>query len=286
MTGLVFGHSGQVARELQKIAPEMTFLGREQADLADVNACAAIIDKMQPSFVINAAAYTAVDAAESDHEIALEVNGNAPGAMARACAKLGCPFVHISTDYVFNGGGYKPWTSEDTIDPVNYYGASKAEGEAQVVAAKGEFAILRTSWVFSAHGSNFVKSMLRLSQTRDALNIVDDQFGGPTPASGIASACLSIAHQLQNDPSKTGIYHYSGTPDISWAEFAEVIFELADKSVNVSGIPSSDYPTAAKRPLNSRMDCSSTKEVFGIDRPDWRAALVEVLTELETDHAA
>ena len=146
--------------------------------------------------------------------------------------------------------------------------------------AGGRFAILRTSWVFSAHGANFVKAMLRLAETRDALNVVGDQIGGPTPASGIAAACLTMADRLRGRPEAAGTYHYAGTPDTSWAGFARAIFDMADKEVAVTEIPTTDYPTPAARPLNSRLDCRETEAVFGIARPDWQAALADVLTEL------
>lgn len=277
---LVFGKTGQVATELAQLAPEATFLGRESVDLTDTAACAQAIRDHAPEMVINAAAYTAVDKAESEEDIAMAVNGTAPAAMARECAALGVPFVHISTDYVFEGGGTAPWSPSDATGPLGAYGRTKLAGEEGIVAAGGAHAILRTSWVFSAHGGNFVKTMLRLAETRDALSVVDDQIGGPTPADAIAAACLEIATQLKADPAKSGIYHFSGDPDASWADFAREIFAQAGKSVTVTGIPTKDYPTPATRPLNSRMDCSTTQTTFAIPRPDWRAGLTRVLEVL------
>ncbi|MFO7771233.1 MAG: sugar nucleotide-binding protein, partial [Roseovarius gahaiensis] len=195
------------------------------------------------------------------------------------------PFVHISTDYVFDGGGTDPHSISDPVAPQNAYGRSKLAGEQAIAQAGGTFAILRTSWVFSAHGANFVKTMLRLSESRDALNIVDDQIGGPTAAADIAAACLTIADQLQANRATAGIYHFSGAPDASWKEFAEAIFDLAGREVAVSGIATADYPTPAARPLNSRLDCSETETVFGITRPDWRAGLEAVLTDLGVSKA-
>jgi dTDP-4-dehydrorhamnose reductase len=200
MTFLVFGHSGQVATELRAQA-DVTALGRDAADLSDREACAAAIHAHKPRAVINAAAYTAVDRAETEEALATTVNGEAPGAMARACAALGLPFVHISTDYVFAGDGNAPWRPDDATGPLGAYGRSKLAGEEAVRAAGGIHVILRTSWVVSAHGNNFVKTMLRLGAERDTLNIVADQIGGPTPARAIASACLSMADQLAADPS-------------------------------------------------------------------------------------
>lgn len=277
---LVFGKTGQVASELARLPVDFTFLGRDQADLCDPAACAAAIAGSNAEAVINAAAYTAVDKAETETDLAMTVNGDAPAAMAQAAADKGIPFVQISTDYVFAGDGTAPWQPGDPMAPLGAYGASKLKGEEGVRAAGGPHAILRTSWVFSAHGNNFVKTMLRLSETRDALTVVADQIGGPTPASGIAAACAQIARQLAEDPAKAGTYHYSGAPDCSWADFAREIFAQADRKVTVTDIPSSDYPTPAKRPLNSRMDCSTLETVFGIARPDWRVALTDVIREL------
>ncbi|MGV0909081.1 dTDP-4-dehydrorhamnose reductase [Martelella sp. FOR1707] len=276
---LVFGQSGQVATELKRILPDAVFLSRQEADLANPAACAVAIAEHRPAAVINAAAYTAVDKAESDEETALNVNATAPGAMARAAAELGIPFVHISTDYVFAGTGDKPFSPDDPTAPLGAYGRTKLAGEQLVARAGGPFAILRTSWVFSAHGGNFVKTMLRLAESRDSLTIVADQIGGPTSARAIALACKVMAEQLIRDPAKSGIYHFSGAPDTSWADFARAIFEMAGRAVTVTDIPTSDYPTPAARPLNSRLDCS-TLSAFGLARPDWRADLAHVLTEL------
>lgn len=280
MTVLVFGRSGQVAIELRAQAAVMA-LGRDAADLSDPAVCAAAVRAHAPRAVINAAAYTAVDRAEEEEALATVINGEAPAAMARACAELDVPFIHISTDYVFDGTGQRPWTTGDATAPQNAYGRSKLAGEQGVRAAGGRYAILRTSWVFSAHGSNFVKSMLRLSETRETLSVVDDQTGGPTPARAIAVACLSIAEQLEGDASKSGVYHFSGAPDISWHDFADEIFARAGRKVSVTAIPTSAYPAPAARPLNSRLDSRVTKEVFGLSRPDWRAALDDILKELE-----
>ena len=276
---LVFGQSGQVATELKRILPDAVFLSRQEADLANPAACAAAIKEHRPAAVINAAAYTAVDKAESDEEAALNVNATAPGAMARAAAGLGIPFVHISTDYVFAGTGDKPFSPDDPTAPLGAYGRTKLAGEQLVARAGGPFAILRTSWVFSAHGGNFVKTMLRLAESRDSLTIVADQIGGPTSARAIALACKVMAEQLIKDPAKSGIYHFSGAPDTSWADFARAIFEMAGRAVTVTDIPTSDYLTPATRPLNSRLDCSALS-TFGLARPDWRADLADVLHEL------
>ncbi len=277
---LVFGKTGQVAQELQMQMPEALCVGRDVADLSDPAACCVVIKTHKPKIVINAAAYTAVDRAEEDESLARTVNGDAPKAMAETCAELGIPFVHISTDYVFEGGGSAMWKPQDATAPLGAYGRSKLIGEQGVSGAGGVYAILRTSWVFSAHGNNFVKTMLRLSESRDALSVVDDQIGGPTPARDIATACLSIAHQLQAEPSKSGTYHFSGAPDASWKDLACEVFTQSNRNVLVTGIPSHQYPTPAVRPLNSRMDCTHTTATFGIERPDWRKGVADVLKDL------
>jgi dTDP-4-dehydrorhamnose reductase len=280
---LVFGRTGQVARELALLAPEATVLGRDAADLSDPEACAAAIAAHAPDAVINAAAWTAVDRAEEEEALATRINGAAPGAMARACAARGIPFVHISTDYVFDGSGTRPWRPDDPPAPLSAYGRSKLAGEAALRAAGGAHAILRTSWVFSAHGANFVKTMLRLGAERDSLRIVADQVGGPTPAAAIAAACLALAEALAKDPDKAGTYHFAGAPDVSWAGFACEIFARAGLRVAVEEIATAGYPTPARRPLNSRLDCDETGRVFGIPRPDWRAGLAQVLAQLAAE---
>ncbi|MCF7728096.1 dTDP-4-dehydrorhamnose reductase [Sulfitobacter sp. M22] len=282
---LVFGHSGQVATELRALAGtglHITALARADADLTDPNACAAAINAHAPDAVINAAAYTAVDKAESDEVTANLINAQAPAAMARACAACDIPFVSISTDYVFSGAGDAPWHPHHPTNPQGVYGRTKREGEIAIAAEGGRYAVLRTSWVVSAHGNNFVKTMLRLGTERDALTVVADQIGGPTGADEIAHACITIAQTLVSEPHKAGIYHFAGTPDTSWAGFARAIFDQAGITCDVTDIPSSDYPTPAKRPLNSRLDCSATQAAFGIPRPDWRESLTQILTQLDT----
>lgn len=276
---LVFGATGQVATELQRLAPGAVFLGRDRADLSDPAACAAAIRALAPAAVINAAAWTAVDRAESEEAAATVVNGDAPAAMARECAALGIPFVHISTDYVFDGAGTAPFAPDHPTAPLGAYGRSKLAGETGVRAAGGVHVILRTSWVFSAHGTNFLKTMLRLGRERASLTVVADQIGGPTPARAIAEACLTIALQLAEDPAKSGTYHFSGAPDASWADFAREIMARAGLACTITDIPTSAFPTPARRPANSRMDCSSLA-TFGLSRPDWKAAVTTALQDL------
>jgi len=275
---LVFGRTGQVATELQ-LRADVTALGRAEADLGNPAACAAAIIAYQPDVVINAAAYTAVDLAQEQAALAQTVNGDAPGAMARACASLDIPFLHISTDYVFDGSGTAPWRVNDPVAPLGVYGSTKAAGEDAVRAAGGRYAIMRTSWVFSAHGANFVKTMLRLSETRDALNVVNDQIGGPTPAGAIADALLAMA-QAMVAGHKGGTYHYAGSPAVSWEDFAREIFATAQRAVTVTGITTAQYPTPAKRPLNSRLDCSVLGTDFNISPPDWKTDLANIVSDL------
>lgn len=279
MTVLVIGKTGQVARELARL-PGVLCIGRDEADLTAPEQCSHAIHAYGPRAVINAAAYTAVDRAEQEEALATLINADAPGVMARACASLAIPFVQISTDYVFAGGGTRAWRPEDPTGPLGAYGRSKLAGEERVRAAAGVHAILRTSWVVSAHGSNFVKTMLRLGAERDALTVVADQVGGPTGARDIAHTCHAMANQLMDTPEKSGTYHFSGAPDCSWADFARAIFDQSGTSCTVTDIPTSAYPTPAARPLNSRLDCTSTQATFGIERPNWRSSLTDILTEL------
>ena len=274
---LVFGKTGQVARELQRQA-DVIALDRSQADLSDPAACAAIVRHSDADVIINAAAYTAVDQAETNEGLATTINAVAPTEMAKAAAARGLPFLHVSTDYVFDGSGSAPRTPEEPTAPINAYGRSKRAGEQGVVAAGGTYAILRTSWLFSAHGTNFVNTMLRLGKERGAISVVDDQIGGPTLAADIAATLLKMAEQLHPDNSRT--YHYAGAPDVSWKDFATEIFLQAGLPVEVSGIPTSSYPTPAERPLNSRIDCSTMQNTFGISQPDWRLGLTKVLQNL------
>ena len=280
MRVLVFGKTGQVARELQRYAG-VTALGRTEADLTNTAACMDIIAGAQADVVINAAAYTGVDTAETDTDMAFKVNADGPTALAYAAAKRALPFLHISTDYVFGGTGTRAWREDDPAGPLGVYGASKLAGEQGVRAACGAHAIVRTSWVVSAHGNNFVKTMLRLGAERDALTIVADQIGGPTCARDIASALMKMAGQLHSDPSKSGTYHFAGAPDVSWADFAREIFAQSSITCDVTDIPSRDYPTPAARPANSRLDCTKINTVFDINRPDWRVGLADILTELK-----
>ena len=276
---LVFGKTGQVARELQRLAPHATYLGRVDADLMNPAACAKAIEAHDADAIINAAAWTAVDKAETEESAATTVNGDAPTAMAEAAAAKGIPFLHISTDYVFDGTGTEPFTPDHPTGPLGAYGRSKFKGEQGVRAAAGPHLILRTSWVVSAHGANFVKTMLRLGRERESLNVVADQIGGPTPAAAIARALLTAAKAM-TEGAQGGTHHFSGAPDTSWADFARAIMATANLPCQINNISTAEYPTPAQRPLNSRLDCRAFTQTFGIPRPDWRADLQVIVKEL------
>ncbi|SLN75849.1 dTDP-4-dehydrorhamnose reductase [Ruegeria meonggei] len=282
MTGvLIFGATGQLGKALVRQSPQAHAPSRADIDLSSPEDCADAILEYRPKAIINAAAYTAVDRAEEDEATAHLINATAPGVMARTAATLGIPFVHVSTDYVFDGSGQSPWTPEDQPNPLGAYGRTKRAGEIAVLQAGGCPVILRTSWVFSADGINFVHAILRLSAERDQLSIVADQIGGPTPASALATACLTIANTLRAAPEKAGIYHYSGSPDVSWAEYARAIVARTQRQTHIEDIMTTQYPTPAKRPLNSRLSCNSTTTTFGLNRPDWRKILDDVVPEME-----
>ena len=284
---LIFGEIGQVGQELQRRAGEVVLevRGLEEADFTNPASCVAFVEATDADAVINAVAYTAVDKAEEQEDLALAINGTTPAAIAAACAARGLPLVHISTDYVFDGGGDTPFATDQPTAPLGAYGRTKLAGEEAVRAASGTHAIFRTSWVVSAHGNNFIKTMLRLGAERDRLTIVADQIGGPTCAAAIADTCLAAARQLLEDPKKSGTYHLSGGPDVSWADFAREIFRQSGTQCEVADIPSSDYPTPAVRPLNSRMDNSKTQTTFGIARSDWREGLADILVDLDAETA-
>lgn len=277
---IIFGKSGQVGSELSKF-PGVLAVERNQVDFIHPNDCATIIYREKPNAVINAAAYTNVDQSEKNEALANIINAKAPAKMARACADLRIPLVHISTDYVFDGSGPAPRYPTDTTGPQNAYGRSKLLGENLIRDSNVIHAILRTSWVISEKGNNFVKTMLRLSSSHTRLRIVNDQVGGPTPAKDVASACISIANQLIHNPRKSGTYHFSGKPDISRYDFAKVIFELRNRNLTTIPILTSDYPMTATRPLNSKLNCKDTETTFGITRPDWIMGLKDILTEIK-----
>ncbi len=283
MNVLVFGKSGQVARELSRCASDqpfsLNFISRKNADLLYPDRCEKIILSKKPDAVINAAAWTAVDEAETFENEASIVNGKSPGAMARACKTLSIPFLHISSDYVFDGSGKSPWLPNDVVNPISAYGRSKLLGEKLIIESGARSIIMRTSWVFSSHGSNFVKTMLRLGNERDKINVVGDQIGGPTSANSIAKSILILIDGLLNG-KEGAIIHFSGEPDVSWAEFAKSIFKRANLNCKINSIESKNFQTQASRPLNSRLKDPELKS-YGIYRSNWKEDLNIVLKELK-----
>lgn len=278
---LVLGRDGQVARELAKLGAldglELAFSGRERLDLARADPCS-LLDELRPTAVINAAGYTAVDKAESDPEAAFRLNRDVPAALALACAASGLPLVHFSTDYVFDGAKPTPYVESDAVAPAGIYGASKAEGEAKVMAAGGPAIVLRTSWVFSAFGANFVKTMLRLAESRDEIAVVADQIGRPTWAADCARAAVrSVQAMLAGEVKGAELYHLAGQGDASWADFAEAIFAISESrggpSARVRRIGTVDYPTPAKRPTNSRLDCTKIARELSFRAGPWQEGL-------------
>ncbi|MEL7485681.1 MAG: dTDP-4-dehydrorhamnose reductase [Pseudomonadota bacterium] len=281
MSILLFGAHGQVGRSLAAMdGARIKSAVRADADLAVSGAAARLIERTAPAAVINAAAYTKVDAAEDDRAAAHRINAEAVGEIAAAAASIGAAFVHLSTDYVFDGAAATPINETAPTAPLNVYGETKRAGEIAALNAHPDCVILRTSWVYSPYGSNFVKTMLRLSETRDTLNVVGDQIGGPTPARAIAAAALAIADAKCDGASGAGVYHFQGAPAASWADFAEAIFVAANAGTRVDPIPTADYPTPAARPLYTVLDCSRLLTDFGVSQPDWRTDLVETVAAL------
>ncbi len=279
----VFGTTGQLGIEMRRRKPQgvqAAHIGRDVADFTQGGQLKKLVGDMDADVVVNAVAYTAVDKAEDEKAVANRVNGHAVGALAEACRSKGIPLIHVSSDYVFDGSGNEPRKPDDQTGPIGAYGKSKLLGEEAVRSAKVKHVILRTSWVFSAHGANFVKTMLRLAKKRDSLSIVSDQIGGPTPAFAIADAIYACAGGLHSG-SNGGTYHFAGAPDVSWADFAREIIAKSGTATTVQDIATDDYPTPARRPLNSRLDCESLRQDFGIERPDWREGLGKVLKELQ-----
>jgi dTDP-4-dehydrorhamnose reductase len=293
-TILVLGRTGQVARELDKLGPPpgcaFAFAGRAEFDQLVRDDAEALIDLHRPAVVINASAYTAVDKAESEPEAAYRLNRDMPGRFARACTDRDTPFLHFSTDYVFDGTKPVPYVETDPRNPQSVYGSSKAEGETEVEGAGGRAVILRTSWVYSAFGANFIKTMLRLGQSRPELGVVADQLGRPTWAEDCAAGALHVARaMIDGDPRALGVFHLSGAGDASWADFAEAIFDESARRggprPKVNRITTADYPTPAKRPANSRLDTMKLERALGWKARPWRDSLKSCFDELESSPA-
>ena len=290
---LVTGAKGQLGRELARAAwPagwEAVALGRDTLDLADPAAIAAVVADGQGgqpwAAVINAAAYTAVDKAETDQVAAWRVNALAPAAFGEACAKAGIPLIHVSTDYIFAGDKAGAWEVDDPVAPLGVYGASKLGGELAVRTSGARHVIVRTAWVVSAHGSNFVKTMLRVGAERDTLRVVDDQRGSPTSAADLAQALMTITVRLADDPeAPTGTFHFSNARAVSWAGFATEIFrqsaERGGPTAIVEPITTADYPTPARRPANSLLSHDALRHAYGIKPRPWSEALSDILDKL------
>lgn len=284
MKALVFGRTGQVARELAVLGPArgwtLETLGREAVDLTDAGRVMAAVKGADCDAVLNAAAYTAVDQAESERDAAFAVNAYAPRAMARAARERGLPFVHVSTDFVFDGAAHSPYAEDAPTGPLNVYGESKLAGERLVEDTGAVHAILRTSWVFSPHGRNFVKTMLRLGGGRDELRVVEDQRGKPTPASAVAEAMLAAARVLVTAPENGGVYHVAGDEETSWAGLARATIAAAGLAARVVGIPASAYPTPARRPAYSVLDTDKARRTLGLAPASWREAVAATVAAL------
>lgn len=277
---LVTGANGQLGKELQDLAPlypsfKFIFLSREDLPIHHFELVRNFFEATKPDCCINCAAYTAVDIAESEKDLAFQVNGEAVGVLAAVCKKFDTKFIHISTDYVFDGTATVPYTETSATNPVNLYGASKLEGEKQALHYNPGCIIIRTSWVYSSYGKNFVKTILRLMGERNEVKVVDDQFGSPTYAADLAKAILDIIPNY-----KPGIYHYSNDGVISWYDFALAIKEISNSKCEVIAIPTTEYPTPAKRPHYSVFNKEKIIQTFQLEIPDWKESLKKCLNKL------
>lgn len=295
MTILLLGANGQLGQELQRALASLGTIvaTTRNGTLPDGSACevadfdqpaslAALLDRVQPTVVVNAAAYTAVDRAEDDREAAFRANAEAPGVLARWCAQAGVPLVHYSTDYVFDGQGTRPYREDDATAPLGVYGASKLAGEEAIRAAGGRHLIFRTAWVYASHSANFLRTMLRVGAERDVLRVVADQVGTPTPAALIADVTVQA---LQHDGALSGTWHLTATGETSWHGFAEAIFTEAvaagvlARAPTVEAITTAEYPTPAKRPAYSHLDVAKLEQDFGVTLPHWQDGLKRVIAD-------
>ena len=290
---LQFGTVGQLGRELIRAASSQANLSIQalHLDQADFRYPQQVIDAVRAAgpldAVINATAYTAVDKAESEQDLARQINAVSVAALAQTCSESNIPLIHVSTDYVFDGRKVEPYLESDKPNPLGAYGRTKLEGEEAIRAATDRHVIVRTSWVYSAHGSNFVKTILRLGAERDELRIVDDQHGAPTSAANLASAILAIVTQIAADggPELFGTFHYADSGETTWRCFAEAVFEGAVPwtaiKARIIPITTAEYPAAAPRQVNSRLDCNRIEQVYGVVRPPWRESLARVMQEIK-----
>lgn len=272
---IVTGANGQLGNEILASSAfypefEFLFLSKEALNIYEIDALESYFQSQKPQYCINCAAYTAVDRAESEKEIAFRINGEAAGLLANVCNAFNTKFIHISTDYVFNGTASAPYKEEDEIDPVNAYGASKLKGEEMVMKHNKSSIIIRTSWVYSEFGNNFVKTMMRLMKTKEKISVVNDQYGSPTYAADLARTIISIIRSSDWVP---GIYHYSNEGVITWYNFAVAIKELTASNCQIIPIPTAEYPTPAKRPGYSVFDTGKIRSVYSITIPQWKESL-------------
>ena len=274
---LVTGSNGQLGRELQRAVPSewsVTAIGTADCDITDSAAVATLIEGLRPDVVVNCAAYTAVDKAEMERETADAVNWHAVENLARVAATVGAALVHISTDYVFDGESCVPYRESDPTAPINHYGAGKLQGEKAIVESGCCGITIRTQWLYSPYGKNFVKTMLRLAEQQREVRVVADQRGCPTAADDLAAAIVAILPEVVADNTLRGeVFHFASRGEATWYEFAEEIFRVAECDCRAVAITSEDYPTAARRPRNSVLDCSKICERFGLTQPDWRESL-------------
>lgn len=287
---LITGKNGQVGTELSRLYQsrgDVILTGRDECDLSSEQSIKDTVGRVKPTVIINAGAYTAVDQAEKEPGLCFAINAHAPRVLAQEAARLGALLIHYSTDYVFNGEKAQPYLESDPINPVNVYGESKAAGEAAIVEATTRYLVLRTSWVYGAHGKNFLRTMLRLGAERPELRVVDDQLGAPTSAAAIASATARLVEQSlsQSLSSAAGIYHMTAGGSTSWCGFARAIFDAGVLSTQprVQPISSADYPTPAKRPANSVLSNDKFAHAFGFRLPTWQQQLNEVLSGMQVE---
>jgi dTDP-4-dehydrorhamnose reductase len=285
---LLFGANGQLGTEFQRTANaaglSICALSRGDVDISDSGAVQAALDQMQPSLVINAAAYTRVDDAEIEQDLAVRGNVTGPEVLAKACARANAALVHISSDYVFNGEQPGAYVETDTVAPIGFYGRTKADGEAAVRNNLSRHVILRVSWLYGEFGNNFLKTMLRLAAQRDEISVVADQHGCPTSTRDVSRAILAVAQQIDVGRDRFGTYHFAGDGATTWHGFAATAVgkysELAGKLVNVRAITTTEYPTRTKRPANSRLDCSKFEQAFGLRANFWRSEVEDTVERL------
>ncbi|MEO6313653.1 MAG: dTDP-4-dehydrorhamnose reductase [Chitinophagaceae bacterium] len=285
---LVTGANGQLGtaiKQLSVLYPQFhyKFLVKHDLPIHQSDKVEAYFNEIQPAYCINCAAYTAVDKAETEKELAMLVNGEAVGVLATVCKSTGTKFLHVSTDYVFDGTGTSPYQEDDFTNPVNYYGVTKLQGEQLCMQYNAESIIIRTSWVYATHGNNFVKTMLRLMKERDNLNVVNDQFGSPTYAADLAGCILSVvaANEAAGKRWTPGIYHYSNEGIINWFDFATAIGKLSGSNCQVHPVPATAYPTAARRPAYSGMSKEKIKSIYKLVIPAWEKSLALCISELQ-----